>query len=236
MAVGGWPESMLSAITSADDARAWVAALPDVSRGTLEQLDHFIALLRAENTRQNLIAASTSDGDTLWCRHILDSAQLLPLATAGGRSKRGQWVDLGSGPGLPGMVIAILGGGWTVTLVESRRIRSDFLHRAVAELGLGARVSVRHDRVETMPAHAYDIISARAFAPLPRLLPMARHLAGKTTTWLLPKGKKAKEELAVLPCAWQTAFKVHTSMTSADSHILVGHGAMDGAKPPSGKH
>lgn len=213
-------------ISSADDARAWIMATLHVPRETLSQLDRYVAALRAENARQNLVSASTLDEDSVWCRHIVDSAQLLTLAPQSG----GNWVDLGSGAGLPGLVIAILAPRWRVTLVESRRLRCDFLKAIIRDDGLDRRVSVHHGRVETLAPAQYDVISARAFAPLDRLLPLARHLAGPATLWLLPKGKNAQVELAALPPTWQTCFSVTPSLTSGESHILVGHGAMNAKK------
>ena len=201
-------------------ARAWIATLPGVSRETLERLDAFAALLTQENARQNLVAASTL-GPALWGRHIADSAQLLPLApTIGGR-----WADLGSGPGLPGLVIAILAPHWHMTLVESRRLRCDFLRTAVAKLGLEAQVTVAQQRVEAHREGRYDVISARAFAPLPALLATATHLSRQSTIWLLPKGKNAVNELSTLPQAWQKLFHVEPSRTDSDARILVGSGS-----------
>ena len=202
------------------DARAWIATLPGVSRETLERLDAFAALLTEENARQNLVAASTL-GPALWGRHIADSAQLLPLApTIGGR-----WADLGSGPGLPGLVIAILAPHWHMTLVESRRLRCDFLRAAVSKLGLEAQVTVAQQRVEAHREGRYDVISARAFAPLPALLATATHLSRQSTIWLLPKGKNAVNELSTLPQAWQKLFHVELSRTDSDARILVGSGS-----------
>jgi 16S rRNA (guanine527-N7)-methyltransferase len=210
----------MTLLTRESGARDWIATLPGVSRETMERLEEFAALLTAENARQNLIAASTL-GDALWCRHIADSAQLLPLAPAEG----GRWVDLGSGPGLPGLVIAILAPQWQVTLVESRRLRCDFLRGAVAKLGLEARVTVAQHRVEAHRDGRYDVISARAFAPLRALLATATHLSQKSTVWLLPKGKNAVNELSTLPQAWQKLFHVEPSRTDSDARILVGSGS-----------
>jgi 16S rRNA (guanine527-N7)-methyltransferase len=209
----------MTVISSESAAREWLAALPDVSRETIDQLECFAALLSEENARQNLVAASTL-GETFWSRHIVDSAQLLALAPA----KGGTWIDLGSGPGLPGLVIAILAPQWLITLVESRRLRCDFLSSAIAALGLADRTKVVHDRVEALPPFPSDVISARAFAPLPRLITTARHLANKSTIWLLPKGKNAVNELSTLPAPWQTRFHVKPSLTDSEARILVGQG------------
>lgn len=201
-------------------AREWIATLPDVSRETLDRLDRFATLLTEEAGSQNLVAASTL-GPALWVRHLADSAQLLPLAPRSG----GRWIDLGSGPGLPGLVIAILAPHWHVTLVDSRRLRCDFLRAAVADLGLDSQVSVAQQRVESHNDAPYDVISARAYAPLPSLLASASHLAQKSTIWLLPKGKNAVNELSTLPQAWQKLFHVEPSRTDSEARILVGTGS-----------
>lgn len=209
----------MTIISSEAAARDWLASQPGVSRETIEHLERFAILLTEENARQNLVAASTL-GETFWSRHIVDSAQLLALAP----EKGGTWIDLGSGPGLPGLVIAILAPQWQMTLVESRRLRCDFLSLAVTALGLADRTRVVHDRVEALTPFVADVISARAFAPLPRLITTARHLANKSTVWLLPKGKNAVNELSTLPAPWQTMFHVKPSLTDSGARILVGQG------------
>jgi 16S rRNA (guanine527-N7)-methyltransferase len=207
-------------LSSEAEARAYVASLPDVSRETLSQLDTFAHLLAEENARQNLVA-STTLGATFWVRHVADSAQLLRFVPMTAHT----WVDLGSGPGLPGMVIAILAQSLKVTLVESRRLRCAFLRDTVDALGLAGRVHVLEQRVETLAPQSFDVISARAFAPLPRLLASARHLSGSGTIWLLPKGKNAVNELSVLPRDCQDMFHVEQSLTDAEARILVGNGS-----------
>ena len=108
--------------------RLSAAAGCNVSRETFEKLESLAALIVEANRSQNLVAA-TSIPD-LWERHILDGAQLYGLASGGGN-----WCDIGSGPGLPGLVIAIL-GGTPITLIEPRRLRADFLRLAIDQLGL----------------------------------------------------------------------------------------------------
>jgi 16S rRNA (guanine527-N7)-methyltransferase len=211
-------------LTNEAEARAWLATLPGVSRETIERIDLFVALLREANKSQNLIAASTA-GEGLWLRHIADSAQLvtfLPNAKAAGR-----WIDLGSGPGLPGLIIALLLPGWTIRLVESRRLRCDFLREAVAQIGL-TNVEIIERRVEQLESSGHDVISARAFAPLPKLLTASRHLARKNTLWLLPKGRNAVNELSSIAPAWQGLFHVEPSLTDAEAQILVGQGIAAG--------
>ncbi|MCB4858542.1 16S rRNA (guanine(527)-N(7))-methyltransferase RsmG [Sphingobium sp. PNB] len=197
-----------------EEARQWLQARFDVSRGTWERLESYVAILLKEMEQQNLIAESTRAH--IWARHIADSAQLLPLAAKAGQ---GRWVDLGSGAGLPAIVIAILHER-PIQLVESRRKRIDFLNDVIAELGL-SHAQVFGGRVETVPASAAAIISARAYAPLPRLLESAHHLADEKTIWVLPKGRNAQNELEAATRSWQGAFHVERSVTDADSAIIV---------------
>lgn len=204
-------------LDSEDAARAWVGEAFAPSSDQWQQLDRFVDLLVAESARQNLIAASTIP--TMWVRHIADSAQLLALDT---RDGDGLWIDLGSGAGLPGLVVAILSGR-PMLLVESRKRRCDFLRSVTADLSL-AHVEVAEaplERIETRPAAT---ISARAFAPLDRLLDLSARFSTESTRWLLPKGRNAVKELALLPQPWQRMFHVEQSRTDAESQILVGSG------------
>src|SRR5690348_10003751 len=118
------------------------AADRPVSRETLEKLEAYVALLREENGRQNLVSAATLE--QAWERHIFDSAQLVRYESCPGAA----WVDVGSGAGLPGIVIACLVEG-PVTLIEPRRLRAEFLHKACESLQLRASVlCARAERVE----------------------------------------------------------------------------------------
>lgn len=187
-----------------------------VSRETFDRFERYEALLRAENEQQNLIARSTLEA--LWDRHILDSAQLVRFEPFAGAA----WVDIGSGAGLPGIVIACLVEG-PVSLVEPRRLRADFLSRAVSELGLADRVAVIPSKVEQARGR-FDVITARAVAPLDRLLRISEHLSTGKSRWVLPKGRSAQSELAEARRAWQGDFHVEKSVTDADSEILVATG------------
>ncbi len=185
--------------------------LGDVSRETIERIERFQLLLTAENERQNLI--SRSNVDDVWQRHILDSAQLARLGPG-----RGSWADIGSGAGLPGIVIACLIDG-PVTLIEPRRLRAEFLAQAVAELGL-ANVEVRCAKAERVTG-AFDVITARAVASLDRLLAMTAHLSHGGTRWVLPKGKSAKSELADARLNWQCEAREVASLTDPEATILI---------------
>jgi 16S rRNA (guanine527-N7)-methyltransferase len=183
----------------------------DVPRETFEKLDRFAALLIDENQRQNLIAPNSVP--ELWNRHILDGAQLLRLA-----DKKENWLDIGSGPGLPGIVIAILGGR-PMTLNEPRRLRADFLRRMIIDLDL-PEVTIADCKVERLEGR-YDVITARAVARLDRLFEMACHLAHSETKWVLPKGEGAQSELDEALKAWQGRFRLVPSQTHAAAAIVI---------------
>jgi 16S rRNA (guanine527-N7)-methyltransferase len=197
-----------------DEAQAWLTERLDVSRETMERLDAFRAMVVAENTLQNLVSASSIDH--FWVRHIVDSAQLLAHADAG------PWLDLGTGAGFPGMVIAIL-RDFPITFVESRRKRIDFLGAAVAQLGLD-HVTIEGARLDTVLAPSFATISARAFAPLPKLLSGAHRFSNNETVWVLPKGRGAHEELESIKRSWQGVFHVKQSVTDFDAQIVVASG------------
>lgn len=181
-----------------------------VSRETRERLERFAAILVTANDQQNLVSQhSLAD---LWRRHIEDSAQLVAYG------QNGIWVDIGSGGGLPGIVVAILRTD-PVILIEPRRLRAEFLRHCSAELGL-THVDVRTQKVEQATGQA-DIISARAVAALPKLLTMAHHLSHPGTIWVLPKGRVAASELESAREAWQGDFHMKPSQTEAGSSIIV---------------
>ena len=176
-------------------------------------LERYVGLLLAENERQNLVARSTVD--EIWQRHIADSAQLVRFAPRIDSS----WLDIGSGAGLPGMVVAILTKG-LIVLAEPRKLRADFLCSAAAELGLAERVTVRTDKAERLTGK-FDVITARAVASLDVLLRISQHLSTDKTIWVLPKGKSAQSELDEARRSWQGDFRLETSLTSGEATILV---------------
>lgn len=186
-------------------------AFRDVSRETRQKLERFATLLIEEAARQNLIAKSTEP--ELWSRHILDSIQLLPLAPPDASS----WIDIGSGAGLPGIPVACF-HPCPMTLVEPRRLRADFLTRAIRELELEARV--RPMKAQQVTGQ-FDVVSARAVASLHKTLAMTWHLSHGRTTWILPKGRNAKSELEETVRNWQCEVREVPSRTSPDSTIFV---------------
>lgn len=200
-------------IHNEDEARAFVAER--CSSDSFAKLQHFVGRLCEENARQNLVSGSSLD--RVWTRHVADSAQLLDLAP----SSPALWLDLGSGAGFPGLVIAIMRPDIPVRLVESRKLRVEWLNACLRHAGASnsAVIGLRLDAVSAAPA---SVISARAFAPLPRLLASAGRFSTSDTTWLLPKGRSAEQEVAQLPKQLRRMFHVEPSATDADSGIVVG--------------
>ncbi len=207
---------MSEILQNEEAARAWMRERFQPSAERWAKLESFGQLLTAENERQNLVSASTLP--TMWVRHLADSAQLLDHV----KSPISSWMDLGSGAGLPGMVVAILNDA-PMILVESRKLRCQFLRDVAESLNL-PHVEVVESRLELVPSRPISVISARAFAPLDRLMGLARRFSTDETIWLLPKGRNAQNELASMPQHWQTMFHVEHSLTDADSRILVGQG------------
>lgn len=183
----------------------------DVSRETSARLHRFADLLTDENQRQNLVARSTIDD--LWRRHIDDAAQLTAFDRPGAT-----WLDIGSGAGLPGMVIAILTDK-PVLLVEPRRLRAQFLQRVVDDLQLSAQVI--GSKVEAVRHPPVDIVTARAVASIDRLFTMSAHLSHQGTLWVLPKGRSANLELEEARKTWQGDFRLEPSRTDPDAQILI---------------
>ena len=200
-----------------DEARAWLRSEQNVSRETWEKLEQLIALLRQEMSQQNLI--SKSSADHVWARHIVDSAQLLGFAP----DRKANWLDLGTGAGFPGIVGAIL-SKHNIAMVESRKRRVDFLSSVIEKLELTGNARVLGKRLEAIEAFPVGIISARAFAPLERLIALSHRFSTEKTVWLLPKGKNAVRELEALPPKQQKMFHVEQSLTDSEAKILVGRG------------
>jgi 16S rRNA (guanine527-N7)-methyltransferase len=202
-------------ITSEAEARSFCGTY--LNPADLEKLDQLATMLAAENQRQNLVADASLAA--VWQRHFADSLQLLQHAPAG----QGVWLDLGTGAGFPGLPIALAQPQRTVVLVESRKRRVEWLTEVVAGLGL-TNVQIVGARLERADSVTAEVISARAFAPLARLLPLANRFSSPSTTWLLPKGRSAVQELGEQSAAVQQMFHVEHSVTDAEAGILVGRG------------
>lgn len=205
-------------ITTEAEARAYVAGLTDADG--MARLDAFAALVIDENSRQNLIAKATEPH--VWQRHFADSAQLLQNVSREtlGPNARGPWLDLGSGPGFPGLIIAALCPNMPVVLVESRARRVEFLNAAIAALGL-VKCQVEGQRLERVTPFEARAISARAFAPLPKLLELSAPFSTRRTVYVLPKGRSAAQELETLKPSIRAMFHVKHSLTDPEAGIIV---------------
>lgn len=191
------------------------AELTGVSRETLARVRSYLEVLDAWRERINLIGPG--EGRHLWRRHVLDSLQLIADIPADAE----KIVDIGSGAGFPGLVIACAMAerpGASVTLVEKSYRKSEFLEAAIREVGLPARVL--NVRVEDKPGHRYDLLTARALAPLTKLL-------GYGYAWLKPSGKalllKGRDTAAELGDArreWAFDLTQRTSMSSQEGVVL----------------
>jgi 16S rRNA (guanine527-N7)-methyltransferase len=209
-------------ISDEHHARSFVAERCDDA--AMERLDALAAALREENQRQNLVSAASLDH--VWQRHIADSAQLLdhvPRGTLPGEL----WMDLGSGAGFPGLVIAAMSPDMRVVLVESRKRRIEWLESMIQRLGL-VHCRVAGMRLELLEGPLARVISARAFAPLDKLLSLSARFSTGDTCWVLPKGRSAALELQGVSGKWQGLFHVEQSATDPEAAILVGNGTVKG--------
>lgn len=197
------------------EARQFVSGLDGVDGAALDRLECLAALLAEENQRQNLVAAASLDH--VWQRHIADSLQLLAYVP---RETFGPWIDLGTGAGFPGLAVACALLDRPVLMVESRARRIDWLQRACDSLGL-SNAKVIGSRLELVESTQCSVISARAFAPLPKLLDLSARFSTADTIWLLPKGRSARQELHELT-GWQHMFHVEQSQTDPEAGIIVG--------------
>lgn len=202
-------------IATEAQARDWLQTLPEWDSLAAERLERLISLLVEENARQNLVSAA-SLGE-VWRRHIADSAQLLTHVP---REASSPWIDLGTGAGFPGLVVAILRPDCDVHMIESRARRIEWLQRVSADLGL-ARAEVAGSPLERVGEMKAAAISARAFAPLPRLLDLSARFSTIDTVWLLPKGRSAQQELDSL-AGWNHLFHVEQSLTDCEAGVIVG--------------
>lgn len=184
-----------------------------VSRETGTRLRAYLALLRRWNARINLVADAPEE--VQWQRHVLDCLQLAPLTTEG---PAGALVDLGSGAGLPGLILATATGRET-HLIEADRRKAAFLIDAAAQLGL-PNVRVHAIRIEAANPPPAAILTARALSPLADLLPHAYRLLAPDGVALFPKGRTAQDELTAASAAWTMQVERVPSRTDPSATIL----------------
>ncbi|MBX7541517.1 16S rRNA (guanine(527)-N(7))-methyltransferase RsmG [Qipengyuania sphaerica] len=193
-------------------------------REAIEKLELLAAALREENERQNLVSRGSLD--ETWVRHFADSSQLLAYVP---RGTRGAWFDLGSGAGFPGLVIAVFRPEDPTVLVESRKRRVEWLSRMTDRLGL-PNCEIEGKRLELVDTRKAAVISARAFAPLPKLLSLSSRFSTAGTHWVLPKGRSAAQEVEELPRNLRKMFHVEQSRTDDEAGIVVGKGKIGTGK------
>lgn len=188
------------------------AAEIGVSRETIERLEAYAALLLAWSTRINLVGRATLDD--LWRRHFFDSAQLFSLIPSNTRSL----VDLGSGAGFPGLVLAIL-GVTKVELIEADSRKAAFLREAARVTA--ADITISGCRIEAVPSHQADVVTARGCAPLDRLLALGERFIGPNTICLFLKGERAEEELTAAAKAWTMTVSRYPSRADQRGSVLL---------------
>jgi len=190
----------------------------DVSRETIHRLERYQELLSEWQSWTNLVSKSTLPD--VWTRHFADSAQLTLLAP-----KARLWLDLGSGAGFPGLVVAILKSDdpdFKMHLIESNQRKCKFLGEVAA--ATDAAVEIHPVRIENFRrnslSEAPHVISARALAPLPKLLGLAEPLFGEETRGLFLKGRDAAREIEGAKAQWRFESATHPSLTSKESSIV----------------
>ena len=189
------------------------AARTNVSRETLSRLKAYAGLLIDWNTRHNLVSAGSLED--LWQRHFWDSAQLTLLIPKTAKTL----ADMGSGAGFPGLVLAeMLRGQVAVTLYEATAKKCTFLVAAAERMEIP--VTIRNTRIEDAPPQGFDVITARACAPLPKLLSYAQRLTGQNSVCLLSKGQNLGSELTQAHKSWNMMARQIPSLTDPSGMIL----------------
>jgi 16S rRNA (guanine527-N7)-methyltransferase len=191
----------------------------NVSRETIDQLNVYVSLLAQWQPKINLVANATLA--EVWHRHIADSAQIVALAPPSPRT----WVDLGSGGGFPGLVVAIMlrAAGTRVILVESDRRKCAFLAEVARQTGI--TVEIQTARIEQTATQgmlgAVDVVSARALAPLVRLISLSLPFFGDETIGIFPKGRAAESEIVEARAAWAFDAETVPSLTDEAARIVL---------------
>lgn len=204
-------------MTSKVDGELAFKNAENVSRETMERLREYARLLVEWNASAGLVGTSTI-GD-LWYRHFLDSAQLLRFCPGG----KASWLDLGSGGGFPGMVLAIVAADRyplsRFTLVEANQRKCQFLKLVARRTGVFAEIKAC--RTESLEAQNADVVTARALAPMKKLVELAYPHLGRGGICLFPKGRNAEVEISEARTAWKFSVERHQGVVDASSSILL---------------
>ena len=188
-----------------------VGKLLNVSRETLCQFEAYLKLLEKWQRRINLVANSTMAD--VWERHILDSAQLFRFCPPNTK----KILDVGSGAGFPGLVLAIMGDA-QVDLVESDQRKAIFLSTVIRSLGLSAKV--HNQRIESLPNLCPDVVTARAVAPVSRLIKLIENQISADTVCLFLKGASVEDELTDLQSYSTMVYKNYPSLSGPSGFVL----------------
>lgn len=187
----------------------------NVPRETLASLEAYAALLMKWQPSKNLVSNSTLN--EMWLRHFYDSAQLLPLIRACHGDKPLKCLDIGSGAGFPGLVLAIMGVG-EVTMVESNGKKCSFMRQVV--MATGAKATIENERIEKLVAPKMDILLSRACAPITQLLSWGENFIGENTEFWLLKGANAEQELKAAKADWTMQVDQYKSKSDGSGNIL----------------
>lgn len=200
-----------------EPVKTWFETDLNVSRETLDRLGLYADLVVKWQPRINIVGASTADD--VWTRHLQDSAQLWPYMEDVVRG--GKIVDFGSGAGFPGIVLAILGAN-DVILMESNTKKTVFLLEAARVCGVLGQIEIARERIEAANAREADVITARAFAPLPKLLELGHRHLKPGGHYVLLKGRAFEEELADARAAgWAFTVTTHASLVDPEGVVMI---------------
>lgn len=208
----------MNVLQSEEEARCFVADRCDVA--DFRRLEELVARLAGANEGQNLVSRASLE--SVWLRHIADSAQLLDHAPP----DTSPWLDLGTGAGMPGLVLAIIQPSRQFVLVESRNLRIQWLRDIIERLRVDNSTLIPADLRDVASFNA-AVISARAFAPLDRLVAQSARFSTAATRWVLPKGRSAAQEVVALHSSLRPMFHVKQSVTANDAGIVIGMGQVE---------
>ncbi len=183
----------------------------NLSKTQVEQIDFYLDCLITNNKHTNLIGKSTIDN--IWDRHVLDCLQLTKHIS----NKKLRILDMGTGAGLPGLLLSIIGYK-KVLMVDSVKKKTDFVRKIIKELSLSAKV--QNKRIEKPPISQHDVIVSRALAPLVKLITYARVYSNKNTTSLFLKGRNANSEIEISMKAFSFDLEKFKSLSSGDGWVL----------------
>ena len=199
-------------MSAGEDREAFLKAFP-VSRETEQRLEIYAATLTKWQAAINLVSESTLD--EIWTRHLLDSAQLIEHLP-----QDGAIADLGAGAGFPGLVVSAITDR-PITLVEADSRKCAFLSNAARAMGINKQVTLKNKRVEQLKETQFDCITARAFAPLDRLLTWAQTVSDTSTTFALLKGQSWQQEIEAAERLFDFKVEAIPSRTDEQARLLI---------------